>query len=122
RARHIVTETRRVNEAEQALKAEDWSTFGILMTESGKSSANDYDISHPVVEELVAHLRNQDGVLGARMMGGGNGGPALVLIKRDAVYSVRKSLDSYYAKHPIKHPDRAFYTCTFGPGAHRESI
>lgn len=122
RARHIVTETRRVNEAEQALKAEDWSTFGILMTESGRSSAGDYDISHPVVEELVAHMRIQDGVLGARMMGGGNGGPALVLLKRDGVDSVRESLDSFYAKHPIKHPDRAFYTCTFGPGAHRESI
>src|SRR5699024_561282 len=72
RARHIVTETRRVDAAEQAVRNEDWVQFGRLMDESGQSSAEDYDISHPIVEELVTHIRAQEGVLGARMMGGGN--------------------------------------------------
>ena len=44
-----------------------------------------------------------------------------MLLSQDAVDGVRDSLTSFYADHPIKHPDRAFYTCTFGPGAHRES-
>ena len=121
RARHIVTETQRVDAAERAVRNHDWMTFGKLMDESGASSAGDYDISHPIVEELVAYIRAQDGVLGARMMGGGNGGPALVLLHRDAVDSVGASLDPFYAKHPIRNPERAFYTCSFGPGAHRET-
>lgn len=122
RARHIVTETLRVDAAEEAVRNEDWIRFGQLMDESGASSAGDYDISHPVVEELVAHIRAQGGVIGARMMGGGNGGPALVLLEQDAVESVRESLGSFYQKHPIRNQERAFYTCSFGPGAHRESV
>lgn len=122
RARHIVTETLRVDAAEEAVRNENWALFGQLMNESGASSAGDYDISHPVVEELVAHIRAQNGVLGARMMGGGNGGPALVLLEQDAIDSIRASLDSFYLKHPIRNPERAFYTCSFGPGAHRKLI
>lgn len=122
RARHIVSETLRVDAAEVAVRNEDWVQFGQLMDASGASSAGDYDISHPIVEELVAHVRAQDGVLGARMMGGGNGGPALVLLRQDAVEPVRESLASFYQQHPIRNFDHAFYTCSFGPGAHRESI
>ncbi|MCA9832606.1 MAG: hypothetical protein KC435_01535 [Thermomicrobiales bacterium] len=121
RVRHIVTETRRVNAAAEAVNRSDWVTFGELMNASGESSAGDYDISDPVVEELVAHMKAQPGVLGARMMGGGNGGPALVLLEKSAVDAVRASLATFYAKHPIRNPDRAFHVCTFGPGAHRES-
>lgn len=122
RARHIVTETLRVDAAEEAVRDEDWIRFGQLMDESGASSAGDYDISHPTVEELVAHIRAQDGVLGARMMGGGNGGPALVLLHQDALDSVRESLTPFYAMHPVPNPERAFYACIFGPGAHRGAV
>lgn len=121
RARHIVTETRRVRDAEAAARDGDWTTFGALMNASGESSAVDYEISHPVVEDLVKALRAMPGVLGARMMGGGEGGPALVLLRRDAVDDVSASLrDSFYPEHPVttEHP---FQVCTFGPGAHRES-
>ncbi len=122
RVRHVVTESIRVEQAEVAVKAHDWQRFGDLMDASGRSSAIDYDISHPVVEALVEHIRRNQGVLGARMMGGGNGGPALVLVQRERVDAVRASLAAFYADHPVPHPDRAFYTCTFGPGAHRETI
>lgn len=121
RVRHIVTETRRVNDAAMAVDAGDWQCFGELMSESGASSAGDYDISDPVVEALVAHLKSQPGVLGARMMGGGNGGPALVLLHSDAVESVRTSLGSFYEQHPVSDPVNAFQVCVFGPGAHRET-
>ena len=54
------------------------------------------------------------------MMGGGNGGPALVLLEQDRLEDVRESLGAFYEKHPIRRPDRAFYACSFGPGARRE--
>jgi len=122
RVRHVVTETRRVQDAVTAIERNDWSRFGELMNESGESSAEDYEISHPEVEELVALLRRQDGVLGARMMGGGEGGPALALLHKDAAADVAAALDrDYYATHELRPKNGApFQICTFGPGAHRE--
>ena len=49
------------------------------MNASGASSAGDYEISHPQVEALVAVMKSVPGVLGARMMGGGEGGATLAL-------------------------------------------
>lgn len=120
RARHVVTETRRVREAQGLVTEGDWEAFGRLMNASGDSSATDYEISHPVVEELVAALREMDGVLGARMMGGGEGGPALVLLRKDAVSSVASALDeTFYRAHPVRNK-APFQVCSFGPGARRE--
>jgi galactokinase len=64
RARHVVSETVRVDEGEAALRAADWRAFGALMTASGRSSATDYAISHPQVEELVGEVLRVNGVLG----------------------------------------------------------
>lgn len=122
RTRHVVTETRRVQKAAKAVSNSDWQEFGRLMNASGQSSAVDYDISDPVVEELVAHLRDQPGVLGARMMGGGNGGPALTLLHRNAAADVQASQEVFYDLHPMTQPELAFQLCTFGPGVHRDPI
>jgi galactokinase len=89
RAQHVVSEVSRVNEGENALARSDWRQFGQLMTESGRSSAMNYEISHPVVEELVLQLIDIPGVLGARMMGGGEGGSMLALIEPDSGGNIR---------------------------------
>jgi galactokinase len=118
RARHIVEETTRVHKGRTAMAAGDWVTFGHLMTESGHSSATLYDISHPRVEELVAEALTVDGVLGARMMGGGEGGAALVLIARDAVARLEARLGSgYYQRHGMAGREGLLHTCAFAPGA-----
>jgi galactokinase len=100
RARHVVAETARVHEGRQAMVDGDWTRFGRLMTASGRSSATLYDISHPRVEELVAEALGVSGVLGARMMGGGEGGSALILLARESVAPLVKTLRSrYYRRH-----------------------
>jgi len=96
RVRHVVTETDRVNRAAQAIADGDWPLVGQLMNESGRSSAQDYEISHPSVEQIVAICQDHPGVLGARMMGGGQGGSALVLAQDSAVTSLLDRLDSEY--------------------------
>jgi galactokinase len=80
RVRHVVSEVERVRQGEAALADKDWKRFGSLMTESGRSSALDYEISHEVVESIVDLLIQTPGVLGARMMGGGEGGSLIALI------------------------------------------
>ncbi|MGI8975783.1 MAG: galactokinase [Thermomicrobiales bacterium] len=117
RVDHVVSETDRVRQGVAAIEHQDWVEFGELMSASGRSSAISYDISHPVVEELVSILMSLPGVLGARMMGGGEGGPALALLHEDAVEDIKKELDeSFFTRHDLE-PEQSLKVCTFGPGA-----
>ena len=118
RVRHVVEETARVEEGRAAMAAGDWPRFGQLMTASGRSSATLYEISHPQVEELVAEILTVEGTLGARMMGGGEGGAALALISRDAVPRLEATLRSgYYDRHGMADRDGLIHMCAFAPGA-----
>ena len=118
RVEHVVTEVERVRRGEDAIAAGDWLAFGTLMTASGRSSAGLYEISHPLVEELVADLLGMPGVVGARMMGGGEGGPALALIRAAAVDEVRSALgQGYFTRHPSGATADPLRVCVFGPGA-----
>jgi galactokinase len=118
RVRHVVEETARVAEGRAAMAVGDWTRFGQLMSASGRSSATLYEISHPRVEELVAGALNVEGTLGARMMGGGEGGAVLVLISRDAVPRLEETLRSgYYARYGMADRDGLIHICAFAPGA-----
>ena len=118
RVRHVVEETARVAEGRAAMAAGDWTRFGRLMSASGRSSAMLYEISHPRVEELVAEALTVEGTFGARMMGGGEGGTALVLISRDAVPRLEATLRSgYYARYGMADRDGLIHICAFAPGA-----
>jgi galactokinase len=118
RARHVVTETARVRQGAGAVRAGDWAAFGELMTASGRSSAVDYEISHPRVEALVAATLAVEGVLGARMMGGGEGGTVLILLPRDRVPALDAALRaSYYQAVGLASRPDLIHVCTFAPGA-----
>ena len=118
RVRHVVDETERVSAGRAALNEADWKTFGRLMTESGRSSATLYEISHPEVEELVSVALRQPGVLGARMMGGGEGGAVLALLRRDQVDAFSDGLraDFYQQRGRAAEPGLV-HICSFAPGA-----
>ena len=123
RARHVVSEARRVAAGYEALLAGDWPRFGKLMTESGRSSATDYDVSHPQLEELVAEANDVDGVLGARMMGGGGGGSILALVRHDRTEALATSLDAgYFARHGLLDLGDRFLVCSFAEGAKRDTV
>jgi len=118
RARHIVKETARVHTGRALMAVADWVRFGQLMTESGRSSATLYEISHPRVEELAAAARDVTGVLGARMMGGGEGGSVLILLPRGSVDALRESLVSgYYRRYDMADREGRVHICAFAPGA-----
>lgn len=117
RVDHVVSETTRVRQGITAIENQDWVGFGELMSASGRSSANSYDISHPVVEVLVNMLVSLPGVLGGRMMGGGEGGPALALVHQDAVGTIKETLgQEFYASRDLD-GELSFEVCAFGPGA-----
>ena len=123
RTRHVVTEVERVRQGLEAMKYGDWPAFGELMNESGRSSSADYEISHPDVEALVDEARGVDGVVGARMMGGGEGGAALILLRKAAFSALAAGLDErFYTPRGLGDASSRVLVQTFGPGASRNSF
>jgi galactokinase len=84
RARHIVTETRRSLAAAAALRAGDAAELGRIMSASGASLRDDYQVTTPALDACVDAALAVPGCLGARMVGGGFGGSAVALVLSDA--------------------------------------
>ena len=85
RARHVITENKRCEDAAAALKAGNYDTFGKLMVASHNSLREDFEVSCPELDALVAAAIQVDGVFGSRMTGGGFGGCTVTLVRADAV-------------------------------------
>jgi galactokinase len=85
RAGHVVTENARVAAFAAALDAGDIAEAGRLMAASHASLRDDFEVSTPVVDALVARLAAVPGVLGARLTGGGFGGAVVVLTRPGAL-------------------------------------
>lgn len=85
RCRHVITENDRVIAASSSLKVGDWAGFGRLMAESHRSLREDYEVSCIELDVMVEIAGRIEGVLGARMTGGGFGGCTVNLVCTSAV-------------------------------------
>jgi galactokinase len=94
RARHIATETRRTDHALIALRDGDSGELGALISASGRSLDEDYDVSTVNARALIVAALNRPGCLGARLVGGGFGGSVMVLCRRNAVADIRQVMVS----------------------------
>jgi len=81
RARHVVGENERVEQAAAALQSGDAAQLGRLMNASHESLRADYEVSCAELDEISALARAQPGCLGARMTGAGFGGCAVALVE-----------------------------------------
>lgn len=88
RARHVITENQRVIEFAAALRAGELARAGALMLSSHASLRDNFEVSTPVVDALVARLAATDGVWGARMTGAGFGGCIVALTAPGALAGV----------------------------------
>ena len=80
RARHVVTENERVRAIVGAFAAADDTMIGVVLNESHASLRDDFDVSTPELDALVARLTRTPGVIGARLTGAGFGGCAVALV------------------------------------------
>jgi galactokinase len=79
RARHVVTEIARVEAAREASRAGRLEELGHLMDASHASMRDDFAVSTPEIDRLVAAARALPATYGARLTGGGFGGCLVVL-------------------------------------------
>ena len=84
RARHVITENERVRTAVAALRSVDGASLGAAMAESHRSLRDDFDVSTPALDALVAALSAVPGVFGARLTGAGFGGCAVAVAETGA--------------------------------------
>lgn len=85
RARHVVTENSRVLEAVEALRIGALERLGALLAASHRSLRDDYQVSVPDLDRLVALAAEAPGVFGARLTGGGFGGAIVVAARPEGL-------------------------------------
>lgn len=116
RARHVVTENRRVLDTARVLRTEGPRAIGPLLTASHASMRDDFEISVPELDTAV-DAAMAAGALGARMTGGGFGGAAIALVAHDRVAAVRDAVTAAFQASGFLSPH--VFTVTPSDGAHR---
>ena len=103
RARHVVTEISRVEEAVAAFGAGDWDALGHLFAASHASMRDDFEISCPELDVAVASAVDA-GAIAARMTGGGFGGSSVALVPDERLAAVVSAIDAAFALEGFRAP------------------
>ena len=99
RSRHVVGEISRTIGAVEALKRNDFPRLGELMYASHASLRDDFEVSCAELDHLMETAGGLDGVIGARMTGGGFGGSTVTLCEADKAEEIAAALaESYEAE------------------------
>jgi galactokinase len=104
RFKYVYAAQERFYEMLDAWKQGDIETVGKIFREDGIGLRDDYQISGHELETMCDIARTVDGVLGERMLGGGDKGAAGAIVKADSVNILKKVIDSEY---PRKWPELA---------------
>jgi galactokinase len=116
RACHIVGENARTLAAADALAQGELAQLGVLMAQSHAAMRDDFEITVPAIDGLVAIIAAElghDG--GVRMTGGGFGGCVVALLRPDKVDAVIAAVDRHY--HTRFGLNADCYVCRASAGA-----
>ena len=114
RARHAVTEMKRVLDCVEALSEANFEKVGELINQSHISLRDDYTVSCPELDTAVS-ASLAAGALGSRMVGGGFGGSAIALIDAAKTSETIKAVEKAFAEKKFKTP--RFFTSLPSQGA-----
>lgn len=104
RARHVISENRRVLDTVALLRGAALAEVGPLLARSHASLRDDFEVSWPEADAAV-DVAVAAGALGARMMGGGFGGSVLALVPEDKCDAVEGAIAAAYAERGWPAPD-----------------
>lgn len=96
RAVHVASENRRTLAAGDVLREGKLGEFGRLMLESHRSLRDDFEVSCRELDQLVDIVSSVQGVLGARMTGGGFGGCIVALALQASVPLIEQAVRDDY--------------------------
>jgi galactokinase len=116
RCHYILEENERVNSACDDLSNNNLAAFGEKMYQSHYGLRDDYEVSCRELDLLVDATEHLDGVLGARMMGGGFGGCTINLVNMDKIDETMEQIRSHYFTKTGQEP--GFHVVKIGEGTH----
>lgn len=96
RAFFVFNENRRVIKSVEVIENDNLSEFGELMYQSHEGLKNNYEVSCKELDFLVDQTKKINGVIGARMMGGGFGGCTVNLIKSKEIPEIVSKIKENY--------------------------
>jgi galactokinase len=96
RCRYVVEENARLLTATEDLQKGDLAAFGQKMFASHQGLSHDYEVSCEELDFLVGQVKDDPGVIGARMMGGGFGGCTINLVKEAAIDGLVERITPVY--------------------------
>ncbi|HEU5315095.1 MAG TPA: galactokinase family protein [Chloroflexota bacterium] len=119
RARHYFGEQARVAAGAEAWGGGDVTRFGRLVSESGRSSIENYECGAPELIALYEALLHGPGVYGARFSGAGFRGSCLALVDPAHFETVGERVRAaYVGQFPQYAETFGFFRCAPGPAAH----
>ena len=116
RARHVVEECERVDQAVVLLEQGQAQAFGRLMFAGHASLRDLYEVSCPELDRLVEIAGSLPGCLGARLTGAGFGGCTVNLVEEGQALSFVEELKEVYAQKTGRMSQ--VYLCKASQGAH----
>jgi len=112
RLTYIFNAQKRFSTMLEAWKTGDVETVGQVFREDGIGLRDDYKISGPELETMCDIARTVPGVLGERMLGGGDKGAAGALVLTDSVEALETAVRTGYPRsHPAYADDSAVHVC-----------
>jgi galactokinase len=105
RARHVIEEIARSNQAEALLEAGNVQHFGELMNQCHDSLRDYYEVSSPELNVLVNIAQSLEGCYGARLTGAGFGGCTVNLVARGQAEEFAPVLAERYEAETGLHPE-----------------
>jgi galactokinase len=96
RSRFVVKEIARLQTACTDLQNGNLQALGKKMFETHDGLSKDYEVSCKELDFLVDAVRDNENVIGARMMGGGFGGCTINIVKNEGIDELVKTLSKKY--------------------------
>lgn len=96
RAGYVIAEDARVLKTVKLLEANAFEEIGALLWQTHAGLRDEYEVSSVELDALVEIARQVQGVLGARMMGGGFGGCTINLLRDSAIEPLRVAVEEQY--------------------------
>ena len=120
RLKYIYHAQQRFYEMLDAWKKGDVQTVGRLFNEDGLGLRDQYRISGPQLEAMCDIARQVPGVLGARMLGGGDKGAAGALVRADSTEALTEAVQREYPRRCPEYADKfSVHVCNLADGVQR---
>ena len=98
RLNYIYHAQQRFYQMMDAWRSGDVEKVGAIFRQDGLGLRDDYKISGPELETMCDVVRTVPGVLGERMLGGGDKGASGALVRAESVEAVKQAVDAAYPR------------------------